>query len=116
MRQPILWLISGLLIGFGFVSVSSGGLLLLVVGVAIAITLAVRYRGRRRGWSGLVYGTGASVSLVLLPYVVRPPRCVHSSDPGCFQAVTITVFLVAVALALAGLGLAIVELRRWRRG
>jgi len=52
----------------------------------------------------------------LLPYVVQPPRCVHSSDPGCFQAVTLIVFLVAVALALAGLGLAIVELRRWRQG
>lgn len=116
LRQPILWLISGLLLGFGFVSVFSGGLLLLIIGVAIAITLAIRYRGRRRGWSGLVYGTGASVALVLLPYVVRPPRCVHSADPGCFQTVTLIVFLVAVALALAGLGLAIVELRRWRRG
>jgi hypothetical protein len=115
LRQPILWLLSGLLLGLGFVSAFSGGLLFLVGGLAIAITLAFRYRGRRRGWSGLVYGTGASIAVLLLPYVVQPPRCVQSSDPGCFQGITLVVFLLAVAVAAAGLGLAMVELRRWRR-
>ena len=116
MRQPILWIVSGILIGIGFISAFSGGLLFLVAGLSIGIVLFVRYRGRRRGWSGVIYGIGASIALVLLPYVVRPPRCVHDGDPGCFQAFTVGIFLAGVALALAGLGLAIVELRRWRRG
>ena len=116
MRQPILWIVSGILIGIGFISAFSGGLLFLVAGLSIGIVLFVRYRGRRRGWSGVIYGIGASIALVLLQYVVRPPRCVHDGDPGCFQAFTVGIFLAGVALALAGLGLAIVELRRWRRG
>jgi len=116
-RQPLLWLLSGILIGLGFVSAFSGGLLFLLVGLALAAGLGLKYRHRRRwrGWSALLYGAGASVALILLPYVLRPSRCVQNSAAGCYEAFTIGVFVVAVLLALAGLGFGLLELRRWRR-
>lgn len=117
MRQPLLWLLSGILIGVGFVSAFSGGLLFLVVGLVLAGWLwnKYRYRNRWRGWSGLLYGLGASVALLLFPSLLRRSPCVQGTGSGCYQAFTVGVFVVAVGIALAGLGFGILELRRWRR-
>ncbi len=116
-RQPLLWVLSGILIGVGFVSAFSGGLLFLVVGLVLAAWLGIKYRYRRRwrGWSGLLYGSGASVALLLFPSLLRQPPCVQGTGSGCYQGFTTGVFLVALALALAGLGFGILELRGWRR-
>ncbi|GAC1478950.1 MAG: hypothetical protein PVSMB9_01980 [Candidatus Dormibacteria bacterium] len=115
MRQPILWLASGLLIGFGFVSAFTGGLVFLLGGTVIGIGTAVRNRRRLRGWSALLYGFGASVALLLSPYVIRQSPCVHSSDAGCYRAFNLAVFLAAVLLAVTGLILGSLEVLRWRR-
>ncbi len=114
MRQPILWLLSGLLIGVGFVSAFSGGLILLIIGIVVVVVTARRYRGHWRGGSGALYGFGATVALILSPYVFRPSPCSKFSDVGCYHGFTTAVFAVAVVLAVAGLVLAVVELRRWR--
>lgn len=114
-KQPLLWLASGILIGTGFVSAFSGGWLLLVAGLAIALTMTIRFRHRWRGWPALLYGAGVSIATLLLPYLLHPQPCVAGSSSGCYQAFTISVFAVAVVLAALGIGLAIVELRGWRR-
>jgi hypothetical protein len=114
-RRPLLWLVSGILVGIGFVSVFSGGLLLLLAGLAIAITLFVRNRGRRRGWPALLYGAGITTGLLLLPYVISPQPCVSGAGAGCYQAFTVGTFAVAVLVALTGLAFAIVEVRGARR-
>ena len=114
-RQPLLWLFSGVLVGSGFVSVFSGGALALLAGLVIAVILYRRNRGHRRGWPALLYGAGISVVLLLLPYVVRPSPCVAGTGPGCYQAFTIVTVLVAVVVALIGLGFAVLELRRGPR-
>lgn len=114
-RQPLLWLISGVLIGIGFVSVFSGGALLLLAGVAIAITLFLRNRDRRRGWPALLYGAGVTTAMLLVTYVLSPPPCVAGAGAGCYQAFTFGTFAVAMLLALAGLAFAFVEVRRGRR-
>jgi hypothetical protein len=117
MRQPLLWLLSGLLIGVGFVTAFGGGSFLLLVGVVLAIGLTIKYRYRRRwrGWSALPYGIGASVALFLSPYVFRPSPCVQKPAASCYQGFTVGVFVAAVALALAGLALGVWEVRHWRR-
>lgn len=114
-KQPLLWLASGILIGTGFVSAFSGGWLLLLAGLVIALVMAIRFRHRWRGWPAILYGAGASITTLLLPYVLHPPPCVAGSGSGCYQAFTIDVFVVAVVLAAVGIGLAIVEVRGWRR-
>ncbi len=116
-RQPLLWFVSGVLIGVGFVSAFSGGGLFLLVGLGLAVGLALKYRYRRRwrGWSALPYGVGASVAIFLLPYVLRPSPCVQQASVGCYEGFTIGVFIVAILLALAGIGFGLMELRRWRR-
>jgi hypothetical protein len=114
-RQPLLWLISGVLVGIGFVSVFSGGVLLLLAGLAIAVTLFVRNRAHRRGWPALLYASGVTTALLLLPYVLSPPQCVAGSGTGCYQAFTVGTFAVAMVLALAGLAFAVVEVRRSRQ-
>jgi len=117
MRQTFLWLLSGLFIGVGFVTAFSGGALFLLIGVVLAFGLGMKYRYRRRwrGWSALPYGAGASVALLLSPYVVHPPPCVHKSGGSCYQGFTVGVFVAAAVLALAGLGLGALEVHRWRR-
>ena len=114
-RQPVLWLVSGALIGIGFVSYFSGGGLLLLAGLAVAIILFVRNRHRRQGWPALLYGAGITTGLLLLPYVLRQSSCVAGGGAGCYQAFTVGVFAVAVVLALVGLAFAVVEVRRARR-
>ena len=114
-KQPLLWLASGVLIGIGFVSAFSGGTLLLIAGLAMAVALFFRTRGHRQGWPALLYGTGITTALLLLPYVVRPSPCVAGSGAGCYQAFTAAVFGVAVVLAGAGLVFAVIELRGARR-
>jgi hypothetical protein len=113
-RQPVLWLVSGVLIGIGFVSAFSGGGLLLLAGLAIAITLLVRNRRRRQGWPAMLYGAGITTALLLLPYLLHPVPCV-AGGAGCYQAVTVSIFAVAVVVALTGLAFAVVEVRRARR-
>lgn len=117
MRQPLLWLLSGILIGVGFVSAFSGGLLFLVVGLVLAAWLGIkyRYRHRWRGWSGLLYGLGASVAVLLFPSLMRPPPCLHGTGSGCYQVFTNGVFLIALLVAVTGLALGVLEIRRWRR-
>jgi asparagine N-glycosylation enzyme membrane subunit Stt3 len=115
LRQPILWLVGGLLIGIGFVGAFSGGLLFLLVGAVVLVVTARRYRGHLRGWSAALYATGASIALFLSPYVFKGSRCVHRTDSGCYHAFTLAVFAAAVFLALVGLVLGVLELRRWRR-
>jgi len=115
LRQPILWLIGGLLIGIGFVGAFSGGLLFLLAGAVVLVLTARRYRERLRGWSAAVYAAGASIALFLSPYVFKESQCVQSTDPGCYHAFTLAVFAAAVFLALVGLVLGVIELRRWRR-
>jgi hypothetical protein len=113
-RQPILWLASGALVGIGFVSVFSGGGLLLIAGLAIAVTLFFRNRGRLQGWPALLYGAGITTAVLLLPYVLRPSPCV-AGGAGCYQGFTIGTFTVALIVALTGLAFAVVELRRGGR-
>jgi predicted cobalt transporter CbtA len=103
------------LIGAGFVSFFSGGGPLLVAGLALAVGLGFRFRAAARGWSALVYGLGASVAVLLLPYVLRPPRC-QTGSPGCFDAFTRGTFIAAVLIAAVGAGLALFELSRRPRG
>ena len=107
-RRPVPWLISGVLIGIGFFSVFSGGILLLVLGLAIGVTLFIRRRGRRQGWPALLYGAGVATAALLLPYILQPPCLVGAR--GCYQAFTIGTFAVALAVALAGLVFAALEL------
>ena len=113
-RQPILWLASGVLIGIGFVSVFSGGGLLLLAGLAIGITLFFRNRGRLRGWPALLYGAGITTAILLLPYILRPSPCV-AGGAGCYYGFTIGTFSVALIVAASGLAFAVVELRRGGR-
>ncbi|HEV3444018.1 MAG TPA: hypothetical protein VG099_05200 [Gemmataceae bacterium] len=101
-----------MLIGIGFFSVFSGGILLLLAGLVLALTLFVRRRGRRQGWPALLYGAGAATAALLLPYILQPPPCSAGSGSGCYQAFTVGTFAVAVIVALGGLALAFVELRR----
>lgn len=115
-RRAIPWLIAGVLIGIGFVSGFSGGVLLLLIGLAMGVTLFIRRRGRRQGWPALLYGAGVATAVLLAPYVVQPPPCLDGRGAGCYQAFTIGTFAVAVMLALAGLAFAILELRRGRIG
>jgi hypothetical protein len=114
-RQPILWLVSGVLIGIGFVSAFSGGSVLLIAGLAIGITLFVRTRGRRQGWPALLYGAGISTAVLLLPVVVRPTPCVSGAGAGCYRGFTLGTFGVALLVAVTGLVFAVVELRRGPR-
>lgn len=114
-KQPVLWLVSGVLIGIGFVSAFSGGSLLLLAGLAIGVTLFVRTRGRRQGWPALLYGTGVTTAVLLLPVIARPSPCVAGAGAGCYQGFTVGTFAVAVIVALSGLAFAVVELRRGRR-
>ena len=111
-RRPIPWLISGVLIGIGFFSFFSGGLLLLMVGLVFGTILFIRRRGRRQGWPALLYGAGVSTAVLLLPYILQPPPCVAGRGAGCFQAFTVGTFVVALMVALAGLVFAFLELRR----
>lgn len=115
-RRAIPWLVAGVLIGIGFFSVFSGGVLLLLLGLAIAVTLFIRRRGRRQGWPALLYGAGVATAALLLPYVLQPAACINGSSAGCYQAFTIGTFAVAIIVAIAGLAFAIVELRRGRTG
>jgi hypothetical protein len=115
-RRVSPWLVSGVLIGIGFFSVFSGGVLLLLAGLAIGVTLFIRRRGRRQGWPALLYGAGVATALLLLPYILQPPPCANGAGAGCYQAFTIGTFTVAIIVALAGLVFAIVELRSGRTG
>lgn len=115
MRQPLLWLIGGLLIGIGFVSAFSGGLPLFLIGVAVLVFTARRHRRRWRGWSASIYAAGASIALLLSPYVFKESRCVQSTDSGCYYTFTLVVFVGGLILALAGIVLGVMELRSWRR-
>lgn len=103
-----------MLIGIGFVSAFSGGILPLLLGLLMAVTLFLRRRGHRQGWPALLYGAGVATAALLLPYLLQPPPCVNGGGAGCYQAFTIGTFAVAVIVALAGLAFAIVELRRAR--
>ena len=113
-RRPIPWLISGVLIGIGFFSAFSGGVLLLLAGLVIGVALFVRRRGRRQGWPALLYGAGVATAALVLPYMLQPPPCANGGGAGCYQAFTIGTFAVAIIVALAGLAFAVVELRRGR--
>lgn len=114
-RQPLLWLLSGVLVGIGFVTLFAGGGLLLLAGLVIAGILFWRNRRHRRGWPALLYGAGIVVTLLLLPYVLRPSPCVAGAGAGCYQSFTIGTFAVAVIVAVAGMVLAVLELRRGSR-
>jgi hypothetical protein len=105
-------LVSGVLIGIGFFSVFSGGVLLLLAGLGIGVTLFVRRRGHRQGWPALLYGAGVATAVLLFPNIWQPPACVAGRGSGCYQAFTVGTFAVAIIVALAGLAFAIVELRR----
>jgi hypothetical protein len=113
LRQPILWLLGGLLIGIGFVGAFSGGLLLMLIGALVLVLTGRRYRGRWRGWSAGIYAAGASIALFLSPYVFTESRCVQNSDTGCYYTFTVVVFGVALLVALLGLALGVMEIRRW---
>ncbi|MEA2634522.1 MAG: hypothetical protein QOH92_1289 [Chloroflexota bacterium] len=108
-------MVSGVLIGIGFFSVFSGGILLLLMGLLIGVTLFIRRRGRRQGWPALLYGAGVATALLLSPYVFQAAPCVSGGGGGCYQAFTVGTFAVAIMVALAGLAFAILELRRGRR-
>ena len=101
-----------MLIGIGFFSAFSGGILLLLAGLVLAVTMFVRRRGRRQGWPALLYGAGVATAALLFPYILRPPPCSAGSGSGCYQAFTAGTFAVAVIVALAGLAFAFAELRR----
>jgi hypothetical protein len=111
-RRPIPWLFSGVLIGIGFFSAFSGGLLLLLLGLVIAVTLFIRRRGRRQGWPALLYGAGVTTAVLLLPYIVQAPPCLAGRGAGCYQGFTVGTFAAALVVALAGLVFAFLELRR----
>jgi hypothetical protein len=114
-RQTLLWLIGGLLIGVGFVSAFSGGSLLLLAGLAIAVTLFLRNRGHRQGWPALLYGAGITTALLLSPFVFRPSQCAAGVGSGCYQGFTVGTFAVALIIAVTGLAFAVIEVRRERR-
>jgi hypothetical protein len=105
-------LISGVLIGIGFFSAFSGGVLLLLLGLVIGVTLFFRRRGRRQGWPALLYGAGVATALLLVPYVLQAPPCASGRGAGCYQVFTVGTFVVAIIVALAGLAFAVLELRR----
>jgi hypothetical protein len=105
-------LVCGVLIGIGFFSAFSGGLLLLLLGLLIAVALFIRRRGRRQGWPALLYGAGVSTAVLLSPYIAQPPPCASGRGAGCYQAFTVGTFVVAIIVALAGLAFAVLELRR----
>jgi hypothetical protein len=111
-RRPLPWLVGGVLIGLGFVSAFSGGVVLLVAGLAIGLFLFFRRRGRRQGWPALLYGAGITTAVFLLPYVFQPAACVASQGAGCYQGFTIGTFVVSLLVALAGLAFSIQEVRR----
>ena len=106
-------MISGVLIGIGFFSAFSGGIVPLLAGSILGVALFIRRRGRRQGWPALLYGAGIATALLLLPYILQPRPCANGSA-GCYQAFTIGTFAVAIIVALAGLAFAIVELRAGR--
>ena len=114
-RQALFWLVSGVLIGVGFVSVFSGGILLLLAGLVIAVTLFIRNRGRRQGWPALLYGAGLATALLISPFVFLPSPCVAGVGSGCYRGFTVGTFAVAIGLALAGLAFAALEVRRGSR-
>jgi hypothetical protein len=114
--RPVPWLICGVLIGIGFFSAFSGGLLLLLLGLALAVALFIRRRGRRQGWPALLYGAGVSTAVLLSPYILQPPPCASGRGAGCYQAFTVGTFAVAVMVAIAGLLFACLELRRGPSG
>ena len=114
-RQAILWLIGGVLIGVGFVSAFSGGVLLLLAGLVMGVTLFVRNRGHRQGWPALLYGAGISTAFLLSPFVFRPSECSAGVGSGCYHAFTVGTFAVALLVAVLGLTFAVLELRRGRR-
>jgi hypothetical protein len=105
-------LLSGVLIGIGFFSAFSGGIILLLLGLAIGVTLFIRRRGHRQGWPALLYGAGVATAVLLFPYILDPAPCSAAGGSGCYQAFTIGTFAAAVIVAFAGLTFAIVELRR----
>ena len=113
-RRPLPWLVSGVLVGIGFVTAFSGGLLLLLVGLGIGIALFFRRRGRRQGWPALLYGAGVTTAILLLPYILQPPPCA-AGGAGCYQAFTVGTFVVALIVALTGLAYVVVEVRRTPR-
>jgi hypothetical protein len=114
-RQALFWLVSGVLIGVGFVSAFSGGILLLLAGLLIAVTLFIRNRGHRQGWPALLYGAGLATALLLSPYVFLPSQCTAALSSGCYRGFTVGTFAVAVGVALAGLAFAVLEVRRGSR-
>ena len=105
-----------MLIGIGFFSAFSGGVLLLLAGLGIGIMLFIRRRGRRQGWPALLYGAGVTTALLLVPYVFQAQPCASGRGGGCYQAFTIGTFAGAVVVALAGLLFAYLELRRGPSG
>src|SRR2546430_17227482 len=104
MKQAGLWLAGGILVGAGFYGLFSGGGLLLVAGFGLGAYLAFRYRRAARGWSGFVYGAGATAAVLLLPYVLHPPPCPRGSA-GRYQAFPHLPFLAPTPVASAGLAL-----------
>jgi len=68
------WLITGALLGIGFISILSIGLPLLLIGLVLLITGLIRLRVRNL-WALLVGFGGLPALVLILDIVTAPPAC-----------------------------------------
>jgi hypothetical protein len=78
MWRVIYWLLTGALIGFGFIAILSIGSLFLLLGVLLVVFGALRV-GARGSWAALV-GFGAAPAGILIWDVVSAPWACESGD------------------------------------
>ena len=125
-RWTLYWLLTGALLGFGFIAILSIGALFLLLGLVLAIFGAVRRRGTGL-WAALV-GFGGLPALILLWDVTSAPWDCQSATGGSLPNVNyytcvdtvfgrLTTYHVAAfgfgVIALLGLAWPLVR-RLWR--
>jgi hypothetical protein len=74
MGQVLYWLLTGALIGFGFIGIFSIGLPFLVVGLGLLVFGLIRFKGRGF-WAALLGVGGLPAIFFLADIVTAPPPC-----------------------------------------